>query len=177
MGNKKAERALLVFLTVLGVGLIPFWMRKPPLKDWTLVFLLAGFLSGMMDLFVTSRKLISYPAQLFGKKMNISLLFDYLLLPNIGVLYSQVSYHSKALSALSKALLFSVPMTILEYFLEKHTKLIIWKRWKWHYTLISVTFFLWLERGFIAVVRMISQWQSNHGNKETKGGPIHGSNG
>ncbi|ASN03883.1 CBO0543 family protein [Virgibacillus necropolis] len=51
--------------------------------------------------------------------MNISLLFDYLLLPTIGVLYNQVSYRSKTLMALSKALFFSVPMTVFECFLER----------------------------------------------------------
>ncbi|ASK61217.1 hypothetical protein CFK37_02910 [Virgibacillus phasianinus] len=157
--GKQIERTILIVTTLIGIGLVPFWVKKPPIKDWTIVFLLAGFLSGMLDLFVTAKKLISYPTRLFGKRMNISLLFDYLVLPTIGVVYNQVSYRPKVFSALSKAFLFSAPVTALEFFLEKHTKLIVWKKWKWQYTLISVTLFLWIERGFIATIRSISDSQ------------------
>ncbi|GAA0615446.1 hypothetical protein GCM10009001_35930 [Virgibacillus siamensis] len=77
---KQKEKGFLGFLTLLGLVMIPIWFNKGPRKDWTIVFLLAGFLSGMMDLFATAHKLIRYPSQIFGKKMNISILFaDYLI--------------------------------------------------------------------------------------------------
>ncbi len=151
--KKQMEKAFLVFLSLLGVGLIPIWFRKRPRKDWTIVFLLAGFLAGMLDAYVTARKLVEYPTRLFGKKLNISLLFDYVLLPNMGVLYNQFSYKSGFWMSVAKALMFSMPMTVVEYHLEKHTNLIVWRKWNWFYNFTSVTLFLWLERGFIAFIR------------------------
>ncbi|WP_174612871.1 CBO0543 family protein [Virgibacillus ihumii] len=150
---KQMEKGFLGFLTLLGLAMIPVWFNKRPRKDWTIVFLLAGFLSGMLDMFATAHKLIRYPSQIFGKKMNISLLFDYLLLPNIGVLYNQLTYKSGFWLALIRALLFSIPMTIVEYLLEKHTNLIVWQKWNWFYTFASVTIFLLLERAFMAFIR------------------------
>lgn len=158
--KKQMEKAFLVFLTILGIGLVPIWFRKRPRKDWTIVFLLAGFLSGMLDAYVTARKLISYPTQLFGKKLNISLLFDYLLLPNMGVLYNQFSHKSGFWMALAKAFMFSIPMTAMEYHLEKHTNLVVWRKWNWFYSLVSVTLFLLLERGFMVFIRKFTGSQA-----------------
>ncbi|WP_010531357.1 CBO0543 family protein [Lentibacillus jeotgali] len=154
--KQKYEKFFLGILTLLGIAMIPVWFNKRPRKDWTIVFLLAGFLSGMLDLFVTALKLIRYPTKIFGEKLNISLLFDYLLLPNMGVLYNQFSYKSGFWEALAKSLLFSIPMTTVEYHLEKRTNLVIWEKWNWFYTFISVTLFLWLERGFMALIRKYS---------------------
>ncbi|HEX7064342.1 MAG TPA: CBO0543 family protein [Bacillales bacterium] len=156
--EKTQNRLALIFLAGIGAVLIPFWIRKPPLKDWTIVFLLAGFLSGMLDLFVTANKLIQYPVQLFGRKINVSLLFDYLLFPSLVVFYNQVSYPSRFWGALAEAFYFSIPMTIFEHWLEGHTKLIEWKKWNWFYTFITVTLMLWLGRGFMAVIRKFSRF-------------------
>ncbi|QKY71514.1 CBO0543 family protein [Lentibacillus sp. CBA3610] len=149
------EKIFLGLLTLLGLGMIPVWFRKRPRKDWTIVFLLAGFLAGMLDLYVTAHKLVRYPNQIL-KKLDISLLFDYLLLPNIGVLYNQFSYKSGFWMAMLKSFMFSIPMTIVEYQLEKRTNLVIWRKWNWFYNLTSITAFLWIERGFIAFIRKFS---------------------
>jgi hypothetical protein len=154
--DKTINKTALFFIWGIGFLLVPFWIRKPPLKDWTIIFLLAGFLSGMLDLFVTANRRVTYSISLIGKKIDISLLFDYLLFPTLGVFYNQATFRSKIKGILWKALCFSIPMTATEYWLEKYTKLVNWKNWSWYYTFASVTVVLWFERGFIAGIRKLS---------------------
>ncbi|HET7577785.1 MAG TPA: CBO0543 family protein [Bacillales bacterium] len=158
--NKIGAWLLLLF----GLALIPFCFRKPPFKDWSIIFLLAGFLSGMLDLFVTAKKFLIYPTKVYGD-IRVSLLFDYLLFPITGVLYNQITYRSGILGALGKALYLSVPMTIIEAWMNRYTKLIKWVRWKWWYTLLTLTFTFWLERATIAVIRKFAD--SSSMNEET----------
>lgn len=165
--KKSSGKMMLSALIILGCLLSPLWLRKPPIKDWAIVFLFSGFLSGMLDLFLTSKNMVSYPIRLDGtkktkKRMKISFLFDYSLLPTLGVFYGQLTFKSKLWEILGKAFYFSIPLTIIEFLLERHTKLIKWKNWTWYYTLGSVTLLLWLQRAVIGGIRRFSSFQKDH---------------
>lgn len=151
--KEKKELRFLQMLFLLGLCAIPFWVIKASKKDSIIIFLLTGFFSSMIDLVVTAKKCVDYPLQVFGRTFNISILFDYLLFPTCGVFYNQWTYHSGIWGAIWKALIFSGPMTILEFLLEKRTNLVSWIRWHWYQTLLLTSISLWATRLFIGVVR------------------------
>jgi hypothetical protein len=149
----KFEKNTLKFLLVFG--LISFFnlMRKPPVKDWMLIFLFKGYLSSTIDKMLVKKGYITYPVKLF-KSFDISFIFDYLLYPIACVYYNQATKSSGLSVILLKTLCFSIPMAVVEHFFEKRTRLVKFKK-GWNSTIsffsLSITFLI--SRAFIAIMR------------------------
>lgn len=158
MTSKKTDRIILKGLLGFGLLALPWLLlRKRPLKDWIIIFATKGVYASIVDSFVVHRNWVAYPVRFLKKIFKISILFDYLLLPIVCVFYNQVTYDSKLLGILGKALFFSIPMTIVEFGLKRKTKLIHWKKkWKSYHTLSSLTLTLWLDRGMMGLIRKVS---------------------
>ncbi len=147
--EKNTLRLLLIF------GLLSFLnlMRKPPVKDWMLIFLFKGYLSSILDKLVTKKGYISYPVKLF-KLFDISFIFDYLLYPIACVYYNQVTKSSNLLTIFMKSLYFSIPMTLVEHFFETRTSLIKFKKgWSSFTSFYTITITFLISRTFIAIIR------------------------
>lgn len=158
MTSKKTDKIILKGLLGFGFLVLPWLlMRKRPIKDWVMVFLIKGVYVSILDSLVVQQKRVTYPIRLLKKAFKINILFDYLLFPVTCIFYNQITYDSKLLGILSKALFFSIPMTIMEAGFAKKTKLIRWKRkWEWYHTLISLTLTFWLDRGIMGLIRKVS---------------------
>lgn len=151
--TQRLEKNVLRFLFVFGVIAFVNLIRKPPVKDWMLIFLFKGYISSIIDTLLVKKGYIIYPVNL-SKSFNISFIFDYLLFPLSCVYYNQLTKKSTIIGILLKTLLFSVPMSLAEHFIEKKTSLIKFKK-GWNaftsfYTL-SITFLM--TRLFIAIIR------------------------
>jgi hypothetical protein len=149
--EKNTQRILLIF------GLISFFnlMRKPPVKDWMLIFLFKGYLSSILDKLVVKKGYISYPVRLF-KWFDISFIFDYLLYPIACVYYNQATKSSDFFGILFKTLYFSVPMGIVEHFFETRTSLINFKKgWNSFTSFYTLTITFLVSRTFIAIIRKL----------------------
>jgi hypothetical protein len=54
--------------------------------------------------------------------------------------------------------IFSVPMTVIQSWLEGNTKLVRYsRRWSWFHTLSVLTLTFWSSRLFIASIRLLNQ--------------------
>jgi hypothetical protein len=147
--EKKTLRLLLVF------GLISFFnlMRKPPVKDWMLIFLFKGYLSSIVDKLLVTKGYITYPVKLV-KWFDVSFIFDYLLYPVACVYFNQATKTSSLMGILMKALCFSIPMALVEHFFEKRTSLIKFKKgWNSLISFYSLTVTFLISRIFIALIR------------------------
>src|SRR3954452_8655015 len=120
--GKNILRALLIFGIISLINL----MRRPPIKDWLLIFLFKGVISTLLDNIIVKKGYIKYPINLF-KYFDISFIFDYLLYPINCVYFNQVTKKSNILSIIVKTFYFTIPMAVTEYFLEKKTSLIKFK--------------------------------------------------
>lgn len=154
--EKNALRALFIFGILSFLNLV----RKTPVKDWLLVFLFKGFISSILDNVIVKKGYIRYPINLF-KYFDFSFIFDYLLYPITCVYYNQVTRKSNILGILVKTLFFSIPMAVIEHFLEKKTSLIKFKK-GWNsfisFGTLSITFLV--SRAFIAIVRKADNFNS-----------------
>jgi hypothetical protein len=149
----KFEKNTLKFLLVFG--LISFFnlMRKPPAKDWMLIFLFKGYLSSTIDKLLVRKGYITYPVKLV-KSFDISFIFDYLLYPIACVYYNQATKSSSLIGILTKTLFFSIPMAVAEHFFEKKTRLIKFKRgWNSIISFFSLSITFLISRLFIAIMR------------------------
>jgi hypothetical protein len=121
-------------------GILAFFqlIRKPPMKDWVIVFLLKSYLATFIDTIVVRNGYIKYPVNLF-KSFDISVIFSYLLFPITCVYFNQLTKNSRFTGILMTCTAFSLPMALVEYFLERKTNLIDYKKnWNWIYSLISI---------------------------------------
>ncbi|MGD6780956.1 CBO0543 family protein [Sutcliffiella horikoshii] len=151
--TQRFEKFTLRFLLVLGLIMFINLIKKPPTKDWLLIFLFKGFISSILDKIIVTKNKIVYPVKLF-KSFDISFIFDYLLFPVVCVYYNQVTKTSSFFWIVIKIFYFSIPMTLLEYFFEKRTNLIKFKRgWHIYHSFITVNVTFLISRAFIAVVR------------------------
>lgn len=149
----KFEKKTLKFLFVFGLISFINLIRKPPVKDWMLIFLFKGYLSSIIDKLLVRKGHIIYPVKLVNW-LDISFIFDYLLYPITCVYFNQITKTSSLSGILIKTLCFSVPMTIVEHFLEKRTKLIKFKKgWNSLISFYSLTITFLISRTFIAIIR------------------------
>jgi hypothetical protein len=125
--KRKAEQNTLRAL--LAVGILAFYRltRKPPVKDWLLIFFLKSYIASILDNLLVKKGYLKYPVSLF-RTFDISVIFSYLIFPVVCIYFNQVTRRAGLLSTLLKALLFSAPSAMAEHWLERNTKLIKYKR-------------------------------------------------
>lgn len=75
---------------------------------------------------------------------------------NLLMYMTVLSYQSKPLELLMRSLFFSVPMTLLQWFLERKTDLFRWKSWSLFHTFASINFTLFTIRGFVGLLKRIT---------------------
>ena len=151
--TKRFERYTLRFLFVLGLIMFVNLIRKPPAKDWLLIFLFKGFISSILDKTIVTKNKIVYRVKLF-KSFDISFVFDYLLFPVVCVYYNQITKSSNLFLIIVKLFYFSVPRTLIENFFEKRTSLIKFKNgWNIYHSFLTLSVTFLISRTFIALVR------------------------
>jgi len=158
--GKQFEKNLLRLLFIISIGSFFNLIRKPPIKDWLIIFFLKSYIATFIDNIAVRRGYIVYPVNLF-KTFDVSVLFSYLLFPISCVYYNQVTRNSNLLGIIIKCLLFSVPSTIAEHWLEKNTQLIKYKKsWTSLHSFASMAFTFLLVRFLIAIIRKFAQKQN-----------------
>lgn len=152
------DKKILKIITVLGISGWAFLFKKGPIKDWFLVYLFKAFITTMIDGPVVKKKLVSYPYRYFSKFFETNIIFDYVIFPLLCVFYSQFTYKLKPLKIISSVFLFSIPMTIIQWWLEKYTRLVKYgKNWSSLHTLSVLTVTFWSSRIFIATIRFLNR--------------------
>lgn len=113
--TKKLDRNILLLLTIINIILLkPIFSRKPPMKDWILVFMFNAVTNVVIDNIVSKYKIVEYPHRILPKLFDINLLFDLLIYPNITVLYNQITFKDKPFAIFYKLFFFTIPMLLIE---------------------------------------------------------------
>lgn len=160
--NNQRDQLILRGLLVVGLGILPVIFRKPPLKDWLLVYLWNAVSNIIIDHCIVSTRIVKYPVRLLPKKFKSNVLFDFLLYPAVTVVYNQQTKDDKFITSLYKLLMFVVPMTIIEQIAEKNTKLIKFKKgWKWYHSFVSLYIKSLLDRLWMGWVKRTAEKQIN----------------
>ncbi|WP_202556360.1 CBO0543 family protein [Paenibacillus silvestris] len=149
------EKLLLRVLLLVSVASTPYVLKRKNLLMLLTVFFAKGVICTLMDSFFIKRKMISYPVRPFSKTFETNILFDLLFYPLLSVVWVRMSYNSKPAELLIRSLFFSVPMTVLQWALEKKTKLFEWKSWTILHTFACISFTLLTIRGFVGLLRML----------------------
>ncbi|AZB42455.1 hypothetical protein CEF21_09220 [Bacillus sp. FJAT-42376] len=149
------EKILLKGLFAACTAVIPFVFKSRYFKELLIVFFAKGTLSTVLDLFYIRRKRIEYPVRPFPKIFQTNILFDLLFFPLLSVIWVRQSYKDGIGGILLKSLTWSVPMSIIQWYMEKKTKLFTWKKWNIFYTFSCTSFTLLTIRALLAGVKKI----------------------
>jgi hypothetical protein len=142
------ERIILWSLLIIGITLLFSSLRKPPIKNWILIFSLSSCFSTFFGVLVVEEKMLEYPVRFLRNYFSSSLLYEYLLFPVVCIYFYQTTYRSRYLNIVLQCILYTTVLTIIEFFFERYTELIKYHTWTWIYTFIS-TFLLMMFIRFL----------------------------
>jgi hypothetical protein len=157
------DRTILNILTAFGIGGSLFFLSRKngQLKDWFLIFFIKTFVSTIFDGPLIKTKYIQYPHRYLPKLFDSNIVFLYILFPLSCVMYNQFTDKMKPLKSALSVILFSGPMTLVENWLEKNTKLVKYnKGWNGYITFSILSFTFLLVKGCIQGIRFLEKRNS-----------------
>ncbi|KAF0818197.1 MULTISPECIES: CBO0543 family protein [unclassified Cytobacillus] len=163
------EKKLLNLLLGLCIVSVPFMFKGKKMRETLLVFFSKGVLATLVDAYVVGTKRVEYPVRPFPKIFKTNLVYDILFFPLLSVIWVKISYHDKLRNILLKSLIFSVPMSIAQWYMEKNTRLFKWKKWSIFHTFGSVNFTLFTIRGFVGFIKIVDRLKGNQNLPELEG--------
>lgn len=165
MKKRKYEKNILRILCVLGIGSFFNLLRKPPLKDWLIIFLLKSYIASILDNLLVKKGYLVYPIKLI-KTFDVSVLFSYLLFPVTCIYFNQVTKNSSIIGILIKCLFFSLPSALAEYWIERKTNLIRYKKtWTSFHSFLSIAGTFLFVRFMMILIRKAAIKQSEKNDK------------
>lgn len=155
--RRSAEKNILKTLFIFGIFSFFLLVKKPPRKEWLIIFLLKGYIASILDNILVKKGYLKYPVSLF-KTFDISVLFSYIIFPVTCIYYNQVTKNSGLAGILTKCLIFSVPSATAEHWLEKNTNLIRYKKnWTSFHSFASIASTFLAVRFLMGGIRKLTQ--------------------
>ena len=155
------EKKLLNLLLALCTISLPFLFTGRKTKENLVIFFSKGVVATLIDAYVVGTNKIEYPVRPFPKIFKTNLIYDILFFPLLSVVWVKLSYNDKLPMMLLKSLIFSVPMSLGQWFFERNTRLFKWKKWSPLHTFASVNFTLFTIRGLVGLIRKLDANNQN----------------
>lgn len=99
------------------------------MRENLVIFFSKGVIATLLDAYVVGTNKVEYPVRPFPRIFKTNIVYDMLFFPLLSVVWVKLSYHDKLPKILLKSLIFSVPMSLGQWFFEKDTNLFKWKKW------------------------------------------------
>ncbi|WP_317851476.1 CBO0543 family protein [Neobacillus bataviensis] len=131
------------------------------MRDNLIVFFSKGVLATLVDAFVVGTNKVAYPVRPFPKIFKTNIIYDMLFFPILSVIWVKISENDNFGKILLKSMIFSVPMSIAQWYFEKNTRLFKWKKWTVMHTFGSINFTLFTIRGFFWLLKKIDMFKAN----------------
>ncbi len=153
------EKKLLKLLLALCTGSIPFLFKGPKMRENLLIFFAKGVIATLIDAYVVGKQKLEYPIRPFPKIFKTNIIYDMLFFPLLSVIWVKISYNDHFGKILLKSLIFSIPMSIGQWFMEKNTGLFKWKKWSALHTFASVNLTLFMIRGLVGLIKIMDKFK------------------
>ncbi|MBD0382523.1 CBO0543 family protein [Paenibacillus sedimenti] len=141
------ERIILITVwavCIAGLLLVPKHLRR----EAQIVFLFQQFITWILGLIVVQNGWLEYPVRELSLNLT-SLTYEFLAYPLVAV-YMNLYYPIRKSMWIQLLYVAAYPagLTIIEHYIEIHTRLIDYVSWKWYWTFLSTWATLYLSRGF-----------------------------
>mgnify|MGYP007112641299 FL=1 len=131
------------------------------MRENLVIFFSKGVLATLIAAYVVGTKRIEYPVRPFPNIFKTNIVYDILFFPLLSVIWVKLSYNDNFWKILLKSLLFSVPMSLGQWYLQKYSKLFKWKKWSPLHTFGSVSFTLFTIRGLVGLIKILDKFKHN----------------
>ncbi|MDF2570688.1 MAG: hypothetical protein K0R55_2292 [Sporomusa sp.] len=138
---------------ILSIGIMIYALKKPPTKDWIIVFFVKGFISLISNSFFVAYGLLSYPIRFFPNVFPTTIVFDMVGYPMLCVLYNQTTYKSSIKGILVQGILYSAGATLFEVWAEQNSELITFNSWEWYHSFLFFAVTFLGVRAILALIR------------------------
>lgn len=155
------EKKLLNILIALCLAAFPFLFRGSKMRENLVVFFSKGILATLMDIYVVAKKRIEYPVRPFPRIFKTNIIYDMLFFPLLTVLWVKFSQNDHLGKTFLKSLLFTVPMSIGQWYFEKNSRLFKWKKWTPFHTFGSCTSTMFTIRAFLGLLKKLDKLKGN----------------
>lgn len=146
---------------------LPFLFKGSKMRENLVVFFSKGVLATLIDAYVVGSKRVKYPVRPFPKIFGINIIYNMLFFPLLSVIWVKLSYNDKLGKIILKSMMFSIPMSFAQWYLEKNSRLFKWKKWSIFHTFGSVSFTLFTIRGFVALMKRLDKLKNTYLNGDT----------
>ncbi|WP_282172339.1 CBO0543 family protein [Cytobacillus firmus] len=163
------EKKLLNLLLGLCIFSVPFLFKGKKMRETLVIFFSKGVLATLIDAYVVGTKRVEYPVRPFSRIFKTNLIYDILFFPLLSVIWVKISYNDNLRDIFLKSLIFSVPMSIAQWYFEKNTRLFKWRKWSIFHTFGSVNFTLFTIRGFVGFIKKLDRLKNNRNLSELEG--------
>ncbi len=113
------ERIILIAGIIFGLVSIPTLFKKPSVKLWLPLFIVDGLVNYAFDKTLVKTKQLKYPVRFLPRKFQINVVYDFLVCPFLSLWYCQSTYNSKLPGIIGKLMLFGIPQSVYEIWLER----------------------------------------------------------
>jgi hypothetical protein len=151
------EKKLLNILTALCMVVLPFLFKGSKMRENLVIFFSKGVIATLIDAYVVGTKRVEYPVRPFPKIFKTNIIYDILFFPILSVIWVKISYNDKFWKILLKSFIFSVPMSLGQWFMENNTGLFKWKKWSPFHTFASVNLTLFIIRGLVGLLKIVDK--------------------
>jgi hypothetical protein len=148
---------LLNLLLAVCIASFPFLFKGSKMRENLVIFFSKGILSTLIDAYVVGANKLEYPVRPLPKIFKTNIIYDMLFFPILSVIWVKFSYNDNFGKILLKSLIFSVPMSIGQWFLENNTRLFKWKKWSPFHTFAFVNFTLFTIRGLVGFLKILDK--------------------
>ena len=163
------EKKLLNILTALCIVSLPFLFKGSKMRENLVIFFSKGVIATLIDAYVVGTKRVAYPVRPFPKIFKTNIIYDILFFPILSVVWVKISYNDKFWKILLKSLIFSVPMSLGQWFMESKTGLFKWKKWSPFHTFASVNFTLFTIRGLVGLLKILDKLKGKQDITQSQG--------
>jgi hypothetical protein len=151
------EKKLLNLLLAVCIASFPFLFKGSKMRENLVIFFSKGILSTLIDAYVVGTNKLEYPVRPLPKIFKTNIIYDMLFFPILSVIWVKFSYNDNFGKILLKSLIFSVPMSIGQWFMEKNTRLFKWKKWSPFHTFAFVNLTLFTIRGLVGFLKILDK--------------------
>jgi hypothetical protein len=143
------EYTILVIAWIITINLLIRYVPRNRSREAWLVFLFKLFLTWIFGLLVVELDMIEYPIRFFMEASRTSFTFEFFVYPAICVLFNLHYPEGKGKGRQwMHYVYYCSGITIIEVFLEKNTRLIIYTNWEWYWTWITLFVTFYMSRKF-----------------------------
>ena len=147
MASHRKEKGIVYSAIIMTMVLLIKFVPRQKIREAQVSFLFQQAITWFFGLLVVEKKLIKYPYRRYFKRaVKSSFLFEYFICPAISALHNL--YYPEKKSVLRRLLYtcsYSGLITFLEFFIEKYTDLITYRKWSWYWSFLSLSSVFYLS--------------------------------